>query len=321
MKVKTLASQTFLNRLERTIQDKESNLEINFERYGGFKEVFGAKDYGFVLAGDVQKEVRTGEKAPVYLFGEGFKPYVAEKGLNCDLFLASNFLMTEGVFPSRAEVEEIVDYLGDHKDQGKIVNLVNSKKGTLAEDKTSILELQSKGFDTPETIYFHNFNVLKSFIENDLGKYVIKHRFGERGNSLFRINKENINDFKDLDVQNFIVQEEINILNEKRLIFFGNELIGSRIIHDRHMPWEEEGKAGRQHLTKNYYPTPNEIADSRRIMDLFDSKLGCIDWVEVNGKGRLYMEYNGVGTGWGLKNYVYNLNKTVAEKLKSRYLK
>lgn len=321
MKVKVLSSQTFLNRLERTIQDKNNDLEINFERYGSFREVFGAKDYGFVLAGDVQKEIRTGEKAPVYLFGEGFKPYKVGKGLDCDLFLASNFLITEDVFPSRAEVEEIVEYLELHKDQGKIENVVNSKKGTLAEDKLSVLELQMYGIKAPGTHHFTDFQRLQSFFEEKPGEYIVKHRFGERGNSLFRINRENINDFKELDIQNFIVQEEMKILNEKRLLFFDGELLNSRIIYDRHMPWEEEGKAGRKHITKNYYPTPDEMDDSRRILKHFDVILGSIDWIETDQEKRLYMEYNGVGTGWGMEGYQYNLNKMVAEKLKKEFLK
>jgi len=321
MKVKTLASQTFLNRLERTIYEYRDDLAINFQRYSGFREVFGAKDYGFVLAGDVQKEVRTGEKAPVYAFKENFQPYIIEQGVSCDLFLASNFLMKEGIFPLRDEVEEIINYLEDNKSKGNIGNLVNSKEGTLSEDKKSILKLQSLGFKTPETAYFSNFDLLKSFINNANEKYIIKHRFGERGNSLFRINKQNIDNFRNLDVENYIVQKEVEILNEKRMIFFDGKFLDSRIIHDRPMPWEKEGQVKRKHLTKNYYPTPAELSDSRRIMGLFDAELGCIDWIETNNEKRLFMEYNGVGTGWGLKNYVYDLNKTVAEKLKNKYLK
>jgi hypothetical protein len=48
MDVKVLASQSFLSRLREEVTFGDQNQGINLERYGGFRNVFGAEDYGFV---------------------------------------------------------------------------------------------------------------------------------------------------------------------------------------------------------------------------------------------------------------------------------
>jgi glutathione synthase/RimK-type ligase-like ATP-grasp enzyme len=260
-------------------------------------------------------------RAPVYLFRDNLYPYKAEeKGVGCRLFLPSNFSTRDGEFPSREEVEEMVGYLERHKEAGDIGNLINSRRGTLSEDKISILELQAQGVRTPQTHYFSNLSELREFLGGNQREYVLKHRFGQEGRQFFRINEQNITNINHLRIKDFIVQELLDVSNEKRLIFFDDELLGARIIVDRHMPWEEEGKVGRKHITESYNPREEEVEDTKRILKNFDAIVGCIDWIRVNGKGRLYMEYNGVGTGWGKGPYPYNLNQTVAEKLKENFL-
>ncbi len=318
MDVKILASQPFLSRLMREIRKPDSL--VNPERYAGFKGVFGEENLGFVLAGDVQKEIRIGERAPVYLFGDDFYPYKSKnKGVKCKLFLASAFGIKG--FASRKEVEKITDYLEMHRIEGNIGHLINSRKGILSEDKISILELQAQGIKTPKSFHFSDFFKLKNFLDNNSGEYVIKHRFGQQGKQFFRINKKNINKFSELDVVNYLVQEKVNLLNEKRLIFFKDELLGARIIFNRRMPWEEENKTRRGcFIEEKYNPTLGEIEETKRILKLFDSTVGCVDWINVEGKGRYYMEFNGFGTGYGKGPHPYNLNQIVAEKLKENFL-
>ncbi len=322
MDVKVLASQSFLERLKKTVLGR-GDLGVNLGRYADFKDVFGENNYGFVLAGDVQREVRTGKKAPVYLFGENLYPFQSGEGIECSLFLPSNFGL--GRFPSRYEVEEIMSYLEVQKGRGNIGHLVNSYRGTVSEDKLSILEIQAQGIPVPSTFHFASFFELKTFLEENLGNYVIKHRFGLGGKQSFRINEENYSSVENLNIEDYVVQEEVGVINEKRLIFFDGNLLGSRIILDRHMPWEEEGMAEREHVTGVYTPLEEEIKDTLRVLNSFDAILGCVDWIDVRGRGRNYMEYNGVGTGWGVltgeRPDPYDLNRIVAEKLKEKYLK
>jgi hypothetical protein len=315
MDVKLLASQPFLEKVRR--ESVEGFSKVNPERYRAFQRVFGAENYGFVLAGDVQKEIRIGEMAPVYFFGDNLYPQEApEKGLGCGLFLGSTFGCNG--FPSRSDVEEIMDYLEVLRARGVVGNFINSKRGTLSEDKISVLEAQLLGFRTPSTFHFTNLSEFNEFLREYPTSYVLKHRFGQEGEQFFKIDSGSIPGLDGMEIGDFILQEAVAIASEKRLIFFRGELLGARIIYDRHMPWEEEGKAGRKHITERYDPLVGEIEDTRRLLEHFDVELGCIDWVDVDDR-RLYMELNGFGTGLGKGPHPYNLNQEVAERLKEAY--
>lgn len=320
MDVLLLASQPFLNRLKR-----EEKQGLNPRRYEPFRQLFGDK-YGFVLAGDVLEEAKTGKKAQVYKFGNCLYPYEAEEeGVGCHLLFASSFGCREesariqSRFPSRGEVEEIVSYLDIRKNKGDIGYIINSKKGTLSEDKISLLELQAQGIKMPETFHFRTLEDLKDFLHgNPEEKYVLKHRWGYSGESLFLVDRKNIQDFSGLRIEDYILQEKVDISSEKRLIFFDQELLASRIIIDRHMPWENEGQVGRRHTNLGYTPSDEEVKESREILGRFGSTIGCIDWIDVNGE-RLFMEYNGAGTGYGGQEDHYDLNGIIPERLKEKY--
>ncbi len=321
MDVKVLTSQGYLERIIKTIDEKKENLGINFERSGLFREIFGGENYGFVLAGDLQKEIRKGIKAPAYKFDNQMYPHSDGQSIGCKLFLPSAFSTNSKEFPSREEVEEIMDYLEFNKQKGNIENIINSKRGTLFEDKLSIMELQKKGFRTPKSYHFQNFKELKKFVKEKNQEYIIKHRFGQEGIQLERINPNNLAYFENWKIQDFIVQKKLNTTDEKRLIFFDNELIASRIIIDRSSPWEKGKPNKRISKTYTYSPTIEEINDSIKILKYSDTTIGCIDWVETKNNGRYYMEINGFGTGYGKGTHPYNVNKLVAQKLKEKYLK
>ena len=319
MKVKMITNQIFLDKL-RTENMEERLRLANPERYGTFQEIFGEDDFGFILAGDLLNETKNGEQVQVYGFGENLSPYKISKGIECDLLIASSLSTRKNGFSSREEVEEIMNYLEEHKTKGDIENLVNSSRGTLFEDKRSIIEINKQGIRTPQTFYFKKFDELKDFVSDSKEEYIIKHRFGQEGLQLARINYENIGDFRDWKISDFIVQEKLEILNEKRLILFEDELLASRKISDRHMPWEEEGKAGRRHITEKYTPTQKEIEDSMKIMKYSDTTVGSMDWISTKEKGDLLMELNGIGTGYGRGKHPYNVNRLVAQKLKDKFL-
>lgn len=322
MEVKTLTSQGFLELTNRARKGKTS-LETNL-RLNGLKDVFGDENIGFVLVGDLQKEIRNGKKAPVYSLDSNLSAYEISKGVECDLFLPTSFCFGEGIFPSRGEVDEIVNYLEKMKEEGYIKNIVNSKRGTLSEDKISLLELQIQGINIPPTEHFRDFSDFREFIEGASNtEYVLKHRFGEGGKGMYLIGRQNVEEFSRLPISDYIVQEKMQILNESRLIFFEGELLGSRIIIDRHMPWEEKGKVNRIHLNGKYSPSQDELEKMQKASKFFDASIGCIDFIQVNGNDeKLLLEYNGVGTGWGDYPEIdpYNLNKIVPQKLKDKYL-
>ena len=73
MKVKVLTSQSFLDNLRKKFDNKKSS-HLDLRRFRNFQSVFGKDNYGFILAGDLQTELRTGKKAPVYSFNSELYP-------------------------------------------------------------------------------------------------------------------------------------------------------------------------------------------------------------------------------------------------------
>jgi glutathione synthase/RimK-type ligase-like ATP-grasp enzyme len=319
MKVKMLANQVFLGNLrKRKLEERFDH--SNPERYGKFSEIFGKKEFGFILAGDLKKEIETGTPTKVYHFGKNLYPIHSSEGVECELFLPSSFSPQPGILPSVENVEKTMEYLEKMKNEGKIKHIINSKKGTLSEDKTSIFELEEKGFPIPPTFQFKTYEELNKFMGENPGEYIVKHRYGHGGKDLYKINSKDTKPIKGINLENFIVQKKVEILNEKRIIFFEDEFLGARIIYDRHMPWEKEGQAERKHITEEYIPTKEELENTWKIMKEFDATVGCIDWIETKDKGNLFLEYNGFGTGYGKGPHPYNLNEKVATKLKEKFL-
>jgi glutathione synthase/RimK-type ligase-like ATP-grasp enzyme len=319
MELKILASQYFIEKLEEA--RKNSWQGKNPERYRAFLEVFGKENFGFILAGDVHDEINTGKKVNVYKLDNTLKPYLSsEKGIGCKVLLANSFSIKENSFPTKENIEKIISYLDVMKEKGVLGEYLNSRKGILSEDKVSILELKTKGIPIPNSIHFESFQDLEKFIERTEEEYIIKHRFGQEGFQLERINRKNISNFSNWQIKDYLVQEKLNILNEKRLIFFGNEFLGARVIYDRTMPWEVGKNVIRKHYTEPYSPSKEDIKETRDILNIFDARIGCVDWIETKEKGKLYLEYNGTGTGFGRGEKPYNLNKEVAKRVKNQFL-
>lgn len=313
--VKLLANQRKLEYLQSYNPDLN-----NPERYNAFKRVFGEENFGIVLAGDLKREIITGEKVPVYLLDKDLHPIKStDTGVGSKVFLASSFKSGDP-FPKKADLEFILDYLEKQKNKGVIKTLVNSKRGSLFEDKLSTLELKSHGISTIPTYHFTTFKEIEKFMQTNPEKYLLKPRFGEEGREILRVNSRNIQSLNNFSLEDYILQEEIDIEAENRMIFYDGEFLGARTIVDRTRPWEIGISNFRKHQMEVYNPTLLEIADSQKILQISDTTMGCIDWAYTKDGNRFYLELNGVGTGLGgYPGAPYNLNGIVANKLKQEY--
>jgi glutathione synthase/RimK-type ligase-like ATP-grasp enzyme len=317
MKVKLMVSQGFLHRLEHPGES-----EINLERYRSFRDVFGSGDFGLVLAGDVLAESHGGERANCYTLDSGLRPIEHQRsGVRSDLFLASGFETARREIPSREDLVSILSYVERAKRGGIIGDLVNSEEATLYEDKwTSISELEGNGVRTPRTYHFSELSAAETFIRDRPEEhYIVKHRFGENGVGISRIGAENMEDLPE-NISDYIFQEEMDIVDERRVIASCGEVLGGRIITDRTRPWERIATAGRKHSVDPHTPTEGEVRDTLRVFDDLGAILGCVDWVTLRDGSSCFLEFNGVGTGYGYSGGVYDLNEAVAESLKAKYL-
>jgi hypothetical protein len=318
MKAKLMVSQGFLYRLANP-----EEFGINLDRYQAFRDVFGAEDFGIVLAGDVFKEAITGERASCFTLDSRLAPIERPKeGVEASLFLASGFDTTRGEIPSRAKLVSIMSHLDRLRLAGVIGGLVNPLEATLYEDKlTSVQELEGNGIRTPRTYHFSDLSGGESFLRRNRGEsYILKHRFGENGRGIRRVNVKNIGELPS-NIAEYIFQEEMDIVDERRIVACCGEILGGRVIIDRTRPWEKKSIAGRQHKAEFHSPTKGEARDTLKIFKNLGAVLGCVDWVTLRDGGSCFLEFNGVGTGYGYPGGVYDLNGAVAEKLAAEYLK
>ena len=318
MKVKMLVNQVFMRKLREG--DVQKRLELaNPERYLCFRDIFGKQDFGFILAGDFLQESRGEGKVTVYGLNDDMSPYELSSGIDSSLFLLSSFSVDENGFSSRSEMEDMLGYLERASERGRVGSVVNSSKSVLFEDKISALKLQASGFEVPQTYHFNSFEDFNDFVRGG-GEYVIKHRFGQEGIGVLRVNGDNVMDFKNHNMDDYIVQERLATTSEKRIIIYDGDFLVARIIMDRMSPWEKISHNCVTGETRIYEPTEKEIRDSVNIMKSLDTLVGCVDWVGTRDGKQYCMELNGFGTGYGRGEHPYNVNREVALRLKRDFL-
>ncbi|MFW9874199.1 MAG: hypothetical protein ACFFG0_13930 [Candidatus Thorarchaeota archaeon] len=303
-------------------QINENKRSSGFLRYKSMADVFGRKNFYVLSIGEVKKEKESGESAKNYFFNPNFDLVLSdERGVSSGLFLASGFNSSQDTLPQRRYLEDVLSYLDFKRKNNDIIFLINSKKSTLYEDKISFVEFYDQGFNVPRTLHFADNQSFNAFINENGSNWIVKHRFGYDGKCNFLINKQNYDSFKDLNINDFVVQEELPILEEVRMIFFGEELLGSRLITDRTRPWETRELANRKHIIEKYSPSHEEINGALSFFNYVDATIGAVDTVHLKGGGTKILEFNGVGTGFGYPDSpAYDLNQTVAEKLKKDYI-
>ncbi len=294
----------------------------NPERYEAFVEVFGEGNFGLVASPGLEREIITGELCETVVLNKDLEILKTERsGIKSKLILASTFENPDETKVSRKNMERFMNYLEKQRIKGNIKHLVNSRKSSLYEDKLTCLDLKEKGVKTPPTYHFNTFKELKAHVETNSKNYIVKHRFGEAGSQVSKINSSNIDSVQNYNIEDYIVQEEIDLVSESRMIFVNKDFLGARIIHDRNRPWDKNKDIKRKHQVLPYKPSIQETKDSKRIMEITDTDLGCVDWAFTKNKERYFLELNGVGTGLGYTGGPYNFNKEAAKRLKEKYLK
>lgn len=293
---------------------------VNPARYNAFHKTFGEGNVGLVSMDQVVRELRTGKPADVYVLGNNLEVKLSEeKGINSNLFLASGFDLGKGRISKREDLEEVMGHLELEKSRGNIRSFVNSQYSTLFEDKISFVGLAEKGMHVPHTYNFLHKNEFQDFIQEN-GKHVVKHRFGYDGINNFLIDKNNLNLLDGESISDYVVQELVPIVSETRMIFYGDEFLGARKIIDRTRPWEKKATSGRIHSLEPYSPTNEETARARAMFNYADGIVGAVDTVQLSDGREMVLEVNGVATGLGGPDGVYDLNTDVAKRLKESYI-
>jgi glutathione synthase/RimK-type ligase-like ATP-grasp enzyme len=298
--------------------------DINWESYQNRIRIFGEENIGLVRLSDVLQESEYGVKAPIHLLRDDFslvKDY--EFGLDSRLFLAEGTEFGKREIPTVRNMEDIIRYLGELSRKGDIDNLVNSEEATAIEDKINFIQFIKEGFPVIPTSHFIDEISLLSYLESNPKDYILKHRWGCDGADVHLLKRDNSQREKiisGLKVDEYILQPELDIESEIRMIFFEEDFLGGRIIFDRTRPWEKEG-CGRKHETSKYNPSENELNSARELFVRTGAVYGCIDLVNLRDGRNLILEYNGAGTGLGYTGGPYKLDNIVYSRLKEKFLK
>ena len=298
----------------RGTENLEENIRgtysVKAHRYQPMIDIFGENVF-FVSAEEVKKHSLGTRGITTYRISKDLQLSASsDSGLNCDLFLASGFDLASGV-PSATELDRLMGFLERTEQKRVIQNLVNSRGATLCEDKRSFVGLYQEGFDVIETTQAETVEHLEELARE--GPLVVKNRLGYAGLSTHLVQTpEDAERFRDENLEDFVVQEFVPHVGEIRLLFYGTDMIGSRIIYNRGLPWETP--TGESTILP-YQPTPSEIEKAADLFQRTGALIGCIDLLKICEDSSKIIEFNGVASGYGIPSGPYNCNREIAERL------
>ncbi len=151
---------------------------------------------------------------------------------------------------------------------------------------------------------------------------VLKHRAGAEGVQVHLVTPDSLADVRrrfGARLTDYILQDYIESNAEKRLMIFGDEVVGTRIKHHANHPWDHphEVKPGCRKLP--YTPTPEELEFALDLTDTCGVRYCAVDFLD-DGQRTYALEINGICPGLLAPGYpdstlIYDLRHRFAEFL------
>ena len=221
------------------------------------------------------------------------------------------------------------DYLASQYDTyGRLTDRVNQFLNPLHAkrmiDKKYLHHLMpGKEHVFPEQYNFEGWNSLYDIVEEN-GIVVLKHRMGAEGEQVYLLDSDNFDEIQRKiahEVKDYVAQEFIQADYEKRLIIFGDEIVGGRIINKRNHPWEKPDQVKQGYSKKAYEPTKPETELAIELHKASNLDYSAVDFIG-NSEQQKILEINGICPGLtsrtGDGGIVYSLNPKFAEFLYHR---
>lgn len=147
-------------------------------------------------------------------------------------------------------------------------------------------------------------------------KIVVKPKRGSEGLGIHLLDKDS--DTKSLSLQEYVFQEYISVLSEKRFMVFADEVQGSRIIYNRQKPWEKKEE---NLIIKPYQPTTQEKNAALSLHRYCGLCFSAIDTVQDTHGKEYFLEVNTICPGLRSRTYpdekiIYDLYDAFAESLR-----
>ncbi len=128
---------------------------------------------------------------------------------------------------------------------------------------------------------------------------VLKHRAGAEGSQVHLITAGSLADVRrriGARLPDYILQRYIDSVAEKRLMIFGNEVVGTRIKHRPNHPWDDPREVKPGYRKQPYTPTPEELECALELKDACGARYCAVDFLD-DGRRTYALEINGICPG------------------------
>lgn len=257
-----------------------------------------------------------GKSKSYELSNGGFKQQEGlQDDLETNLFLIFSVNSRTPKFSYDYLAQQYAAYENFRNQVGKFLNPLHAKKMI---DKKYLDELLPEKDVFPKLYQIDGWDDLQEIVQDT--PVVLKHRTGAEGEQVYKVNNHNLPETQAIiggTLEQYVAQELIEADYEKRLIIFGDQVVGGRIIRQRSHPWEDNSKIKKGYSKKPYVPTKEERDLAVELHKAADMYYSAVDFLG-NEREQKILEINGICPGLVSRNEngtVYSLNQRFAEYL------
>lgn len=221
---------------------------------------------------------------------------------------------------SEEKVREDFKKYEDYLSQGFVSRFSNPLRSREKVDKRGLYENPVASRHLPSKIDFDSWGELYEDVISNGSNYVIKPKNGAEGLGVCLVDPSTIETMKPIgELEKYIIQEFVENKAETRLMIFGDEVVGSRLIRNRTYPWD---KLQREGLSKiSHSPTQEEESIALELHTQLGLDYSGIDFID-DGKGnRRLLEVNVICPGLIADYYpdrsipLYDLNREFVDHI------
>jgi hypothetical protein len=267
--------------------------------------------------------------SPLFHFnGERFYPISGEVNTENLVILSVNAVLENY---SIGDLHKQYTHYTNLGKKNKIDRFINPLESKFKISKNNLYNIIDNSL-LPNRFEFNSWEDISRLLVKE-EQLVMKHELGGNGDQVYLINLETLpkikSDLEGKKLSEYVLQEYVEIISDKRLIIFGDKLVASRVITDRVTPWESRGYGPtreRKYILESYDPSQTEIKDALKFHKQCGLDYSAVDFIECDDGRNLLMEINASHPGMVMKSKfspvsLYDLGETFAKYLNEEFSK
>lgn len=220
-------------------------------------------------------------------------------------------------------LEDLSHQYATYNSQSRFPTIFNPSSARMSLDKALLGDL-AVNLPTPHMYAVKTWDDMKRVLLEGEREVVMKHRVGAEGNQVYKLNPDNLEATRNRvgeSLEEYVVQQLLDIQAESRIMIFGDEVVGSRIIHNRVHPWERGSQKGLSTRRYSFNPPSDLLREALDVHNKTGLVYGAVDFAHCPD-GVYLLEVNGVCPG--LVTYderegeIYDLGKRFSQFLYGR---